>query len=161
MKWQIRAKFTPLWKSLRLRRAVGIFSCGCKSGQEWPNLRVKLVSFPDFHQVSLCEREIEKFLLCRFLTAVAVLANIFIELILVSGIRCWVQLDVACKITKLYTIKPTARVPYTKSISSKKLLCFGNRTRDLSFTRFREVPGSSPVFFHVRKIANFSYCALL
>ena len=51
------------------RRAVGIFSCGCKSGQEWPNLRVKLVSFPDFHQVSLCEREIEKFLLCRFLTA--------------------------------------------------------------------------------------------
>ena len=57
------------------------------------------------------------------------------------------QLDVACKITKLYTIKPTARVPYTKSISSKKLLCFGNRTRDLSFTRFREVPGSSPVFF--------------
>ena len=163
MKWQIRAKFTPLWKSLRLRRAVGIFSCGCKSGQEWPNLRVKLVSFPDFHQVSLCEREIEKFLLCRVFDrrCVAVLANIFIELILVSGIRCWVQLDVACKITKLYTIKPTARVPYTKSISSKKLLCFGNRTRDLSFTRFREVPGSSPVFFHVRKIANFSYCALL
>ena len=71
------------------------------------------------------------------------------------------QLDVACKITKLYTIKPTARVPYTKSISSKKLLCFGNRTRDLSFTRFREVPGSSPVFFHVRKIANFSYCEVV
>ena len=72
------------------RRAVGIFSCGCKSGQEWPNLRVKLVSFPDFHQVSLCEREIEKFLLCRVFDrrCVAVLANIFIELILVSGIRC-------------------------------------------------------------------------
>ena len=60
--------FTPLWKSLREELLV-FFSCGCKSGQEWPNLRVKLVSFPDFHQVSLCEREIEKFLLCRFLTA--------------------------------------------------------------------------------------------
>ena len=148
MKWQIRAKFTPLWKSLRLRRAVGIFSCGCKSGQEWPNLRVKLVSFPDFHQVSLCEREIEKFLLCRFLTAVAVLANIFIELILVSGIRCWVQLDVACKITKLYTIKPTARVPYTKSISSKKLLCFGNRTHPGPFIYpFPRGPGFESSFF--------------
>ena len=65
------------------------------------------------------------------------------------------QLDVACKITKLYTIKPTAGVPYTKSISSKKLLCFVNRTRDLSFTRFREVPGSSPFFSMSEKLLIF------
>ena len=81
-------KVYPTVKITKVEESCWYFSCGCKSGQEWPNLRVKLVSFPDFHQVSLCEREIEKFLLCRFLTAVAVLANIFIELILVSGIRC-------------------------------------------------------------------------